>query len=80
MTQEWFGFYEYEEREKGALKARNARLKELRSSGVEARGMSLPGQLHKYSGFGQPDGSVGTVYGIEIVRGFENYIPKQGRY
>lgn len=66
MTQEWFPFYQYEDREKGAMKARNARLKELRIQGVEVKGMSLPNQLRKYSGLGQPDGSIGTVYGIQI--------------
>jgi hypothetical protein len=39
MAQEWFPFYKFEDREKGALKARNARMKELKSQGVEVKGI-----------------------------------------
>jgi hypothetical protein len=66
MTQEFFPFYKYQS-QKDAMKARNERLKELKNKGENVYGFSMPGQLHKYSGLGQPDGSVGTVYGIEFL-------------
>lgn len=48
-----------------ALKARNAKMRELRKAGYACKGWTLTGQLRKYAGWGCPDGSVRNVYKIE---------------
>lgn len=57
-----------EQAHKLALKARNARMRDLRLSGVKCRGWSLAGQLRPYAGLGQPDGRVRTVYYVSFTR------------
>lgn len=59
----WDGFAT----DKDALKARNAKLKELRKAGKKVRGWTLPNQLKKYDGLGQPNGGVCNVYLITIL-------------
>ena len=56
----WDGF----SNDKTALAARNRKLRELRKAGHRCRGFSLPGQMRKYAGLGQPDGRSCTVYMI----------------
>lgn len=51
---------------KMALQARNADLKIYRKKyGNDFFGFALRGQLRPYRGFGQPDGSIRTVYYIQ---------------
>lgn len=50
---------------KDALKARNKAAAELRAFGVTVRVWSLAGQMRKYDGLGQPNGTIGTVYYLE---------------
>lgn len=51
---------------KAAMLARNALAKEMRVKGHRVVKRSLVGQLCKYSGLGQPDGRVGTVYYLDV--------------
>ena len=52
---------------KEALKARNAFQRELKQKGIRTRAWSLPGQIRKYARLGQPDGTVGTVYFLDVI-------------
>ena len=51
---------------KEAIQARNKRYSELKKQGRKVTRFSLPGQLSKYSGLGQPDGRIRTVYYVNI--------------
>lgn len=50
---------------KAAIKARNAKKKELRDAGETVHAWRLTGQLRKYAGFGVEDGRVRTVYYVD---------------
>lgn len=50
---------------KDAMKARNALAKDLAKKGYRLVKRSFPGAMRKYSGLGQPDGTIGTVYYLD---------------
>lgn len=54
---------------KTALQARNAFAKEMKAKGFKTRAWSLPGQIRKYAGLGEPDGTSGTVYFLDVLNG-----------
>ncbi len=58
----WDGY----ETNSDAIKARNARAKELKLQGHRAFKWTLRNQLRQYAGLGQPDGRVGNVYMISV--------------
>lgn len=49
-----------------AKAARDARYRELKRQGYAVKRSILRNQLRKYSGLGQPDGSVCDVYRIDV--------------
>lgn len=49
---------------KAAMKARNAKLREVRSEGQQARGWTLTNQCRPWASFGVPDGRVRNIYYI----------------
>jgi hypothetical protein len=51
--------------DKDAIKARNKKAKELREKGYTVNCSSIPNQVKKYDGLGQPNGGVCTVYMID---------------
>ena len=59
----WDGFAT----DKDALKARNAKLREMRKAGENVKGWTLSNQLKKYDGFGQPNGGTCNVYYITVI-------------
>ena len=44
------------------MQARNKAVKEYRAQGVKCSCFTLPNQLKKYDGIGQPNGGVCSVY------------------
>ena len=75
---EWVGdWYKFDSHaaHKAALKARNAKMKELRAQGISARGFSLSNQLVTRGGIGSGHPQIDlivTAYGIN----FENTEPR----
>lgn len=53
---------------KDAMLARNKLASEMKKQGFKISKHSLTGQLRKYSGLGQPDGTIGTVYYLTVYR------------
>lgn len=51
--------------DKEAIKARNARAKELRARGFHVKCWRLADQLKKYDGFGIPNGGTCHVYYVD---------------
>ena len=66
MKQEFFDTLNFKSRA-DAIKAKNARAKELRNQGHRVLSSILKNQLRKYTGLGQPDGSIRDVFMITIV-------------
>ena len=58
----WDGYSDKET----AKKARNQRMKELRTNGIKCNGWVLRNQMKKYDGLGQYNGGVCDVYMINI--------------
>ena len=51
--------------DKEALLARNREAKMLKQAGARVRCFTLPNQIKKYDGLGQPNGGVCNVYFID---------------
>ena len=66
MKLSFWGNVDYQTNKEAYL-ARNTEARRLKALGYKVKLRSLPGQMRKYSGLGQPDGRIGTVYKIEIV-------------
>ena len=54
----WDGF----KTDKESMQARNKAVKEYRAQGIKCSCFTLPNQLKKYDGIGQPNGGVCNVY------------------
>lgn len=59
----WDGF----STDKFAQRARDDRYKQLKRLGIPCRRFSLAGQVKKYDGLGQPNGSSCTVYYLDYA-------------
>jgi len=51
---------------KDAMLARNKLASELRKQGFKVNKYTVTGQMRPYSGLGQPDGTVGNVYKLDV--------------
>jgi len=51
-----------------AKKARDEEYRSQKKAGRSCSRWTLPGQIRKYAGFGQPDGRCGTVYYLNVKR------------
>jgi hypothetical protein len=49
-----------------ARRERDAKMRDLRRSGINCKGWTLTGQLRKYSSFGVEDGRVRPVYYLTV--------------
>lgn len=58
--------FDYDAAKAKAKAERDARLREMRKSGIDCKGWTLTGQLRKYRSFGEPCGMVRPVYYISI--------------
>lgn len=59
----WEGFAT----DKEALRARNKRAKDLKAKGFNVKCFMLRNQIKPYSGFGEPDGRICSVYYVDWI-------------